>query len=139
VTFTASVMGAGGGTPSGTVTFLDGSTVLGTAPLSTSSATAQAIFTTSSLGLGAHTLTAVYSGDSTFAASASASRRVAVQLASTFVSLTSSADPAAPGQSVTLTATVSGADGGTPTGTVTFKDGSTVLGSATLSASYSGV
>ncbi len=139
VTFTAAVFGAGGGTPTGMVTFLDGSTVLDTAVLSATSSGAQASFTTSALAKGTHTITALYSGDSTFAASASASLSVPVQMVSTFVSLTSSANPASPGQADTLTATVSGADGGTSTGTVTFLDGSTVLGTAPLIASSSGV
>jgi len=50
------------------------------------------------------------------------------------VSLSSSLNPAASGQAVTLTATVASANGGAtvPTGTVTFLDGSTSLGTATL-------
>ncbi len=47
------------------------------------------------------------------------------------VTLVSSANPSAVGQSVTFTATVTGS-GGTPTGTVTFMDGATTLGSGTL-------
>jgi hypothetical protein len=57
------------GTPTGTVTFLDGNAVLGSAPVS---ATGQATLTVS-LPVGRHTLTAVYGGDATFAGSASAS------------------------------------------------------------------
>jgi Bacterial Ig-like domain (group 3) len=49
----------------------------------------------------------------------------------TSTGLTSSLNPSLLGQSVTFTATVTGA-GGTPTGTVTFKDGSTTLGLGTL-------
>jgi YVTN family beta-propeller protein len=54
--------------PTGTVTFLDGATTLGTATLN---ATAQATFTTSALALGTHSITAQYGGDSNFAASTS--------------------------------------------------------------------
>jgi len=66
--------------------------------------------------------------------------------AATTVGLTSSQNPAAVGQSVTFTATVTVTGGGsaptdttpevpgTPTGTVTFLDGTTVLGSGTLDA-----
>jgi len=50
----------------------------------------------------------------------------------TTAALTSSLNPSAVGQSVTFTASVSGA-GGTPTGTVTFKEGATTLGTGTLS------
>ncbi|HZT81482.1 MAG TPA: Ig-like domain-containing protein, partial [Gemmataceae bacterium] len=58
VTFTATVSSAGAGTPVGMVTFLDGTTVLGTALLSGGSAS----FTTSSLAVGEHWITAVYGG-----------------------------------------------------------------------------
>jgi hypothetical protein len=55
--------------------------------------------------------------------------------AASTVGLSSSLNPAASGQAVTLTATAAPANGGTavPTGTVTFLDGSTSLGKATLS------
>ena len=53
--------------PTGTVSFMDGSTVLGTAALVNGAAT----FTTSSLALGSHIITADYSGDSNFAAASS--------------------------------------------------------------------
>jgi len=61
VTFTATVSSTSG-SPSGTVAFLDGTTQLGTGTLSDGSAT----YTTSSLASGAHSITAVYSGDTTF-------------------------------------------------------------------------
>lgn len=70
VTFTATVTSASGpGTPTGTVSFQEGDTTLGTAALSPD---ATATFTTSSLAAGAHTVTAVYSGDAAFAGSTSA-------------------------------------------------------------------
>ena len=58
-------------------------------------------------------------------------------LAGTATTVTSSQNPSTYGQSVTFTATVTGAS---PTGTVTFKDGSTTLGAGTLNggtATYS--
>jgi hypothetical protein len=60
VTFTATVTaaGTGNGAPTGRVTFKDGTTVLGSATLSGGVAT----FTTSSLSLRSHTITASYSG-----------------------------------------------------------------------------
>jgi hypothetical protein len=67
VTFTATVS-SGSGTPTGTVAFKDGPDLLGTATLSSGIAT----FTTSSLTLGSHTITANYAGIATFAASVSA-------------------------------------------------------------------
>jgi hypothetical protein len=70
VTFTATVTPAAPslGIPTGTVTFLDGTTPIGQAPVNSS---AQATFTTSSLAFGAHSITAVYSGDSVFQSSTS--------------------------------------------------------------------
>jgi len=69
VTFTATVsaVSPGAGTPSGTVTFKDGTTTLGTGTLSGGVAT----LATSALSLGAHSITAVYGGDSNFNGSAS--------------------------------------------------------------------
>ena len=66
VTFTGKVS-ASSGTPTGTVTFLDGTTKLGTGTLSSGSAT----FQTSSLAAGVHNVTVAYSGDSNFNASTS--------------------------------------------------------------------
>lgn len=66
VTFTAIVNGPGG-TPTGSVSFMDATTTLGTAPLSGGNA----VLVLSTLPLGDHTITAVYSGDSTFSRSTS--------------------------------------------------------------------
>lgn len=66
VTFTATVT-ANGATPSGTVTFNDGGTAIGTAAISSGVAS----LTTSALQLGSHSITAVYAGNSVFAASTS--------------------------------------------------------------------
>ncbi|MGO9108577.1 MAG: SBBP repeat-containing protein, partial [Thermoguttaceae bacterium] len=65
VTFTAIV--AAPETPTGTVTFEDGGTMIGTGTLSSGSAT----FTTSALAAGTHTITAVYGGDSNYSDSTS--------------------------------------------------------------------
>jgi Bacterial Ig-like domain (group 3)/FG-GAP-like repeat/FG-GAP repeat len=67
VTFTAAVTSSASGTPTGTVTFLDGTTSLGTGTLASGSAT----FQTSSLTAGTHSITASYSGDTNFKASTS--------------------------------------------------------------------
>jgi hypothetical protein len=68
VTFSATVAGpTGGPTPTGTVTFLDGTTALGTATLNTGVAS----FTTSTLSVGTHTITASYGGDSNYLTSSS--------------------------------------------------------------------
>ena len=67
VTFTATVTPTTGstGTPTGTVTFEDGTTVLGSAPLDNGTAT----FSIATLAVGSHTITADYGGDTNFATS----------------------------------------------------------------------
>jgi hypothetical protein len=84
------------------------------------------------LSAGAHTLTAHYSGDSTYAAAVSPEVTVTVAPAVTTTTVTSSANPSYAGQSVTFTATIAGLAPGAG-GTVTFSNGSTTLGTATVS------
>ena len=125
MSFTATVT-SGSGTPSGTVQFRDGVTNLG-APLTLTAG--QATFTTTTLALGAHSITGVYSGDSSFATSTSAAVAHQVTQAATTTALVRSAgpNPSTVGQSVSFTATVTSGSG-TPTGTVQFRDGVTNLG-----------
>jgi len=66
----------GSGSPTGSVTFLSGSNVLGVGTLSGGTAS----YTTSSLTVGTHSLTASYGGDSTFNPSLSTSSSVDVTL-----------------------------------------------------------
>jgi uncharacterized protein (TIGR03437 family) len=122
VTFTATVAPA---TATGTVTFLDGSTVLGSGTLSNGVAT----FSSSTLAAGTHSITATYNGDSNYGGS-SATLSQTVSKTPTTTTLTSSLNPSVSGESVTFTATISPS---TATGTVTFFDGSSTLGSGTLS------
>ena len=132
VTFTATVGAAapGSGTPTGSVTFMDGSTALGSATLSGG----KARFKTTSLAAGSQAITAVYGGDGNFITSKSVALTQTVQQDATTTNLKSSFNPSVFGQSVTFTATVKAASpgSGTPSGTVTFYNGSTTLGSATL-------
>jgi len=144
VTFRAMVTTSGPGTPSGVVTWWDGSTELGSFALSGNNAS----LTTSSLSLGSHSITANYGGDIAFAASTSAVLAQQVKTASgsgpsgpgtsaagtTSTSLTSSPNPSTPGQPVTFTATITANGSGTPTGSVTFEDGSNTLGTEALNA-----
>jgi hypothetical protein len=134
VTFTAAVISpaSGSGTPTGKVTFFDGTTQLGS-PATLTNGTA--ILATSSLPAGAHSITASYGGDQNFLGSTSQALTQTVNQAATITTtVTSSANPSAYGQNVTFTATVSAQPpgAGTPTGTVTFLDGSTPIGGATL-------
>jgi hypothetical protein len=68
VTFTASVTPEFSGTPSGTVTFMDGATTLKTVTLSGGTAK----FTTSTLASGTHNIKATYNGNTQFTASSAA-------------------------------------------------------------------
>ncbi len=68
VTLTASVTAAGG-TPTGTVTFLDGTTSIGTGTLNSSSGTTLSV---NNLTVGSHTITASYAGDANYFAAANA-------------------------------------------------------------------
>jgi Bacterial Ig-like domain (group 3) len=103
VTFTATVSGISGiAAPTGTVTFKNGSVTLGTGTVSGNTAT----FSTAALSGGAHTITAVYGGDSNYTASTSSAVTQTVLKAASSTSLTTSAAPAAYGEMVTFTATV---------------------------------
>jgi hypothetical protein len=115
------------GTPTGTVTFLDGATNLGS---STIDASGFAALSVSTLSAGTHNVTAQYNGSSTFSGSTSSVRVQTVSKASTTTTLTSNHNPANNQQPVTFTARVSSS---TATGSVQFFDGATSLGSAPLS------
>jgi hypothetical protein len=134
LTLTAAVQGTGGTAPAGTVSFLSGSTLLGTATVNSSGA---ATLTITTLAVGTYSLTAQYSGDATFLASTSAvvSVTVSSQATATTTSLTASPNPVVTGQTLTLTATVQGGGSTFPVGTVNFLNGSALLGTATLNSS----
>src|SRR6202034_1375532 len=105
VTFTATVAAdiPGSGAATGTVTFLDGTTTLGTGTLNGSGV---ATFSTSALTVGSHSITAVYGGDADFTASTSTAVSQVVDQDSTTSIVVSSANPSVFGQSVTFTAMV---------------------------------
>ena len=125
VMFTATVS-TSSGTPTGSVTFFDGSTALGTSGLNASGV---ASLSTATLSAGAHSITAQYGGDSTFGGSTSPALSQTVNKANTTTTLASSPNPSTKGQSVKFTATVAPS---TATGTVQFFDGSTSLGTVVL-------
>ena len=112
----------------GTVTFLDGTTILGTGTITGGAAT----FTTSALAIGTHSITASYSGDSAYNAAVSAVLTQVVGKIPTVTTITVSAPAQLLHTGVTFTANVT-APSPNATGTVTFMDGTTVLGTATLS------
>jgi hypothetical protein len=136
VTFTATVAASASGSsaPTGTVTFFDGTTELGTGALNVGSAT----YTTTSLAAGTHSITASYGGDTSNTASTSSAVALTVTaatLVATTTTLTASASTVATGTTITFTAAVKETSGTVvPTGTVTFYDGTTSLGTGTLSS-----
>ena len=144
VTFTATVKPTGLGTATGTVSFFDGATLIGSAvPLVAGVAT----ITTSSLAAGTHSITAVYSGDANFTGSTSA---VLTQIVADFnftiiATGGGSSQTVIPGQAATYAFTVQPVGGpfnfpvalsatGLPPGaTVTFTPPSITLGTSPAS------
>lgn len=122
VTMTATVTGSN---PTGTVTFSEGADILGTALLAGGAATV----TTDVLNVGTHPIMATYNGDATYVGSSAVATET-VSMAAPTVALTVTPATITEGQTVTLTASVAGVAGLTPTGAVTFKDGTTALGMA---------
>jgi hypothetical protein len=124
VTFAAAVSSGLGSPPDGeTISFMKGTTILGTGTLSGGTAN----LTTSTLKVGTTSVTAVYAGDSNFAASKSKAVSQVVNKATTTTTLTSSPNPSNVGQSVTFRANVTPEFGGKVTGSVAFYDGTTLL------------
>jgi hypothetical protein len=121
-------------TPTGNVELFDGTTELRTATLDDGSVT----YTTATLAVGMHSITAQYEGDQNFSAATSPAIMQVVVTSSglgTTTMLNSSVNPSVFGQTVTFTATVGPVvqGSGTPTGTVEFLDGTTELGTEMLS------
>ena len=134
VTFTAQLSSAKG-VPTGSVQFTDGSTILGTASVSS---TGVATINTSLLAVGSHTITATYQPTGIFPATTAPLIQV-VNPYSTATTVTSSLNPAGHGQPITFTATVSStiSGSGTPAGTIQFTDGASLLATQTLTANGS--
>ena len=121
VTFTAVVAATGSASaPTGTVTFTIDGQAGAPRPLGVVAGGDEATFTTSTLSVGPHSITATYSGDATFAASAGSLPTQVVNaaaLVATSTALASSSDPSTVGQPVTFTAIVTSADGSIAGGT----------------------
>src|SRR5262249_49924258 len=129
LTATVTAVSPATGTPSGTVTFMDGTTSLGVATLVNGRPSLS-----SALRGGPHSLTVAYNGTASFLSSTSLAVTQTVNAGSSNTSVSSTPNPSVNGQTVTLKATVSSAPPatGVPTGTVTFRDGLTSLGDVTL-------
>jgi hypothetical protein len=130
ITFTAnvSVVAPGAGAPTGAVQFFDGGTLLGSAPLVAGTAT----LTTNGLSAGSHTISATYSGETSFTSSTGAAAlTVRSSYNSSSTTLFSSDSTSSAGQSVTFTATISSSND--VSGSVAFYDGGVLLGTARVS------
>jgi hypothetical protein len=128
---TATVSSASG-TPMGTLTFFDGNSVLGTAPINPAGQAALRV----SLGVGHHALSAAYGGNGEFIASTSAAVSETVNQAATVTTVKASPSSAIAGRTVFFTATVRpvAPGAGTPSGTVSFFFGNTGVARVRLSA-----
>jgi hypothetical protein len=132
VTLTATVTGPAWAA-TGTVTFLDGATELGSDTIGVNGV---ASITLDTLSPGTHHITAQYSGDEHFAPSTSSTLDQVVNGVPTDSILTTSANPTAVGQTVVLIGNVSWTpveNLPAPTGVVYFYDGTTLLGAGALS------
>ena len=134
LTLTATVAvatpGSGTGAITGSVTFTNNGTSLGTANVA---ANGTGTITVSTLTVGSHTLTAAYAGNTAYATSTSAPLTEVVNLAVTQMAVSSSANPSNSGAPLTLTANVF-SNGGTPTGSIIFLDGGTAIGTAAINS-----
>ena len=121
-------------TPTGLVTFYAGGTAVATAALN-SAGTATASLTAGAVIGSPYAITAQYAGDATYVANVSAGKTLSVLQTPVMTTtvVTSSNLSANFGLSITFTATVSSALG-PATGSVTFYDGTTMLGTGTLTA-----
>ena len=126
VTLTAQVTPSGSTTPTGTVTFKNGTMAIGTENLNGSGI---ATLTKTNLPVGSASLTASYNGDGLNGKSTSPVLTEVVQQAQVAMSLTSTPNPAPAGKLVRFTATFT-SNGGLPKGKVTFSYNGTALGSS---------
>ena len=120
-----------GSRPTGQITLYDGATAI----TSLTPTNGVITYSDSTLSVGSHSIFARYAGDTNYGSAESAAKTVIINDLSAAISLTSSAASVVSGSAVTFTAALSSPVSGlAPTGTVTFLDGSTILGSKTLSA-----
>jgi hypothetical protein len=123
-------------TVAGTVTFYDGTAVLGTAKVDPASQTA--VYTINTFSLGSHQIKACLNASIDYLPSCSGLAPEVITLPPTVTPtvsvVTSGLDPSVHGQSVALIANVAttGPFTSFPAGTVTFLDGTAILGTATL-------
>ena len=137
-TLTATVQHAGMPSVSGTVTFFDGTTLLGTTGVTATTGGGAAVLAVSTLGVGSHAIVARYSGDTNFVATVSTAQTITVTQAATTTSLVVSGTSINVNQTETLTATIAGSASPAVSGTVTFLDGTGVVGTVNVTPSLAG-
>lgn len=131
VSFTATVAASGGSaSPTGSVTFTDDGTTIGTSTLTTTDGVTTTSLLLTTLPLGVNPIGASFGGDANFGPSASGAALVTVTRATTALDLVSSDELTTLGQPVTFIANVFPATGSGETGTVTFFYGGAEIGSA---------
>ncbi|WP_158647100.1 Ig-like domain-containing protein [Actinoplanes sp. ATCC 53533] len=137
--FSAGVRGNVAGTPGGSMTITDttasGTVTLCSGTLNSIGGLASCPLGASTLPVGTHQITATYFSDGVYVGSET-SRTVTVvpvQSTTTTLTLSSPSVPFGSEQTEVLTARVTNAGGGTPTGTVTIRTGSTPICGFTLS------
>ena len=113
----------------GTVTFYDSSTSIGSSPVSSGTATV----TTAVLASGSHSITAQYSGDGNYLPATSPALTQTVNLADSMTQLFLSQSNTTMGTPVTLTALVSTGSGVTTASQISFSDGATIIGTGSIS------
>ncbi len=123
-------------TLAGTITFSIDGIAVGTAPLSSNTAT---ITTSTPLAIGTHQVTATWPGDTTYPAITLTTPHLVVGVPVT-LNLASSASTASVGQQITLTSSVvnvAGVPAGSPapTGTITLTDNGTLFATSTITPS----
>jgi Bacterial Ig-like domain (group 3)/FG-GAP-like repeat len=124
VTLSATVAGGSVVPPTGQVVFKDGTTVLGTSTISGATAT----ITTDDLAVGTHSISAVYTGDTSYRPATSVPLVQTVSKATAAIGLVSSINPSVYGDTIIITATITkGA-----TGTIAFMDGQNIIGSSAV-------
>lgn len=149
ITMTATVSAAAAAVAAnpiaGTIAFYDGTTLIGSGTISTvgSNGVATATYTFTGKVL-THSLTAVYSGNTVYAASTSTALALTLSANAAVITLTSNATNTTAGSSIVLTATISGTTttGAGATGSVSFYIVGltpTLIGTATLGTVSGGV
>jgi uncharacterized repeat protein (TIGR03803 family) len=122
--------GTGTGVPTGSVTLMAGSTTIGTVPLSGGSASATL---NSKLFLpGTYALTAVYSGDATYATATSSPSTLVISKLAPTVTIGIQPDSVTQGTAGDVTVTVNNGGVTVPTGTAVLSSENTYLGTVIL-------